>query len=185
MCESAANRGGHGLHGDDDALAALIEKYERLLKTIIYREIRNVEEEADIYSQTVHAIIRRFRRQMDDIESVKKWMMQVARSKCQDFLVKAKKRSLLRESAEAHYVYVAGEAEYRRLQQERLWAEMEEVRGVVKELGSIYVEVFELWAKGWTEAESAEKLEKSVNTIKSRRAKIRKEVRERLGGSRL
>ena len=40
-------------NGDDDAFVALIEKYERLLKTIIHYEIRNVEEEADIYQETV------------------------------------------------------------------------------------------------------------------------------------
>ena len=55
--------------GDDDALVALIKKYERLLKTIVHYEIHNVEEEADIYSETVLAIVRRIRRQADDIAS--------------------------------------------------------------------------------------------------------------------
>ena len=49
-------------NGDDDALVALIEKYERLLKTIIHYEIRNATEEADIYQETVLAIVRRIRR---------------------------------------------------------------------------------------------------------------------------
>ncbi len=40
-------------NGDDDALVALIEKYERLLKTIIHYEIRNVDAEEDIYQETV------------------------------------------------------------------------------------------------------------------------------------
>ena len=57
---------------DDNALTILITKYERLLRTIIYYEIGNVEEEADIYSETRFAIIRRIRRRSDDIDSVSK-----------------------------------------------------------------------------------------------------------------
>ena len=48
-------------------------------------------------------------------------------------------------------------------------------------MSSIYVEVFELWAQGLTEAESAAVLKILPNTVKSRRNKIRKVVRERLG----
>ena len=73
-------------NGDEDALVALIKKYERLLKTIIHYEIHNVEEEADIYSETVLAIVRRIRRQADGIESAEQWLKQIARSKCKAFL---------------------------------------------------------------------------------------------------
>ena len=58
-----------------------------------------------------------------------------------------------------------------------------EIREVVEEMGSIYVEVFELWEQGLTEAESADVLKIPPNTVKSRRNKIRKVVRERLGVS--
>ncbi len=60
-------------------------------------------------------------------------------------------------------------AEERRLRQERIWEDMDEIREIVKELGSIYVEVFELWADGLTEAESAARLSIPPNTVKSRR----------------
>lgn len=56
-------------NGDNDALVVLIKKYERFLKTIIRYEIGNVEEEADIYQEVVLAIMRRIRRQADDIKS--------------------------------------------------------------------------------------------------------------------
>ena len=92
-------------NGDDEALVALIEKYERLLKTIIHREIHNPREEPDIYQETILAIVRRIRRQADDIKSVAQWLKQVARSKCQAFLVNAKKRGIVREYAEEYYAF--------------------------------------------------------------------------------
>ena len=77
-------------NGDDDALVVLIEKYERLLKTIIHHEIHNATEEADIYQETILAVVRRIRRQADDIDSAEQWLKQIARSKCKAFLSCAK-----------------------------------------------------------------------------------------------
>ena len=167
--------------GDDDALVALIEKYERLLKTIIYYEIRNAEEEADIYSETCLAVVRRIRGQADDIKSVEQWLKQVARSKCKAFLVNAKKRGIIRENAEDHYAFTAEQQTNERLRQYHLNERVQEIREVVEEMGSIYVEVFELWGQGLTEAESAVVLKIPPNTVKSRRNKIRRVVRERFG----
>ncbi len=163
-------------NGDDDALVALIEKYERLLKTIIYYEIGNPEEKADIYQETVLAIVRRIRRQAEGIRSVKQWVKQIARSKCKAFLVDAKKRGIVRDWAEDYYAL-------RTDQQEQKSENVDQILDVVEEMGSIYVEVVELWADGLTEAESAEVLNISPNTVKSRRNKIRKVARERFGVS--
>ena len=146
-------------------------------------EIRNVEEEADIYQETVLAIVRRIRRQADDIDSAEQWLKQVARSKCKAFLVNAKKQSLIKESAEAHYAATADRERHGRFQQYHLQERVLEIREVVEAMGSIYVEVFELWEQGLTEAESAAVLKILPNTVKSRRNKIRKVVRERLGVS--
>ena len=170
-------------NGDDDALVALIEKYERLLKTIIHYEIHNAAEEADIYQEIVLATVRRIRRQADDIDSAEQWLKQVARSKCKAFLVNAKKQSLIKESAEMHYAATADQEGQQRFKQYHLQERVLEIREVVEEMDSIYVKVFELWARGLTEAESAAVLKIPPNTVKSRRNKIRKVVRERLGVS--
>ena len=168
-------------YGDDDALVALIKKYERLLKTIIRYEIRNAQEEKDIYSEAVLAIVRRIRRKADDIESAEQWLKQIACSKCKAFLVDAKKRGFIREAADEHYACVSEQEAGEHVRQYHLHERVHEVREVVEELGSIYVEVFELWERGLTKAESAAVLKISQNTVKSRRNKIRKVVRERLG----
>ena len=128
-------------NGDDDAFVALIEKYKRLLKTIIHYEIRNVEEEADIYQETVLAIVRRIRRQADDIDSAEQWLKQVARSKCKAFLVNAKKQSLIKESTEAHYAATAEQERHCRFQEYHLQERVLGIREVVEKMSSIYVEV--------------------------------------------
>ena len=170
-------------NGDDDALVALIEKYERLLKTIIHYEIHNASEEADIYQEVVLAIVRRIRRQADGIDSAKQWLKQVARSKCKAFLVNGKKQSLIKESTEAASIAAAEQERHRYWQQYHLQERVLEIREVVEEMGSIYVKVLELWEQELTEAESAFVLNISPNTVKSRRNKIRKVARERLGVS--
>ena len=166
---------------DADALTILIKKYEGLLKTIIHYEIRNVDAEEDVYLETRLAIVRCLRRQADDIESAEQWMKQVARSKCKAFLEDAKKHSIAKVYVEEHY---AAHQEMQRYLRERHQHKLiDEIREVVEDMGSIYVEVFELWLQGLTEAASAAVLKIPPNTVKSRRNKIRKVVRERLGVS--
>ena len=169
--------------GDDDALVALIEKYERLLKTIIHYEIRNAEEEADIYSETRLAIVLRIRRQSDDIESAEQWLKQIARSKCKAFLVDAKKRGIIREYAEDHHACPAEQEVNKRMCEYHLQERLHEIREIVEEKAPACVCVLELWLQGLTEAASAAELKIPQNTAKSRRNKIRKVVRECLGVS--
>ncbi len=95
-----------------------------------------------------------------------------------------KKLSLVRESAETYYAFAVHEQEERRLQEARISEDMAEVLEFVKALGPIYVEVVELWARGLTEVESAKVLGIAPNTVKSRRNKIRKFLREHVGVSR-
>jgi len=171
-------------NGDDNALETLIKKYERLLKTIIRYEIQNAREEADIYSETRLAIMRRLRRRADDIASAEQWMKQVARSKCKAFLIDAKKQGIIQNTATADAALLTVEEQMQsyirnHYQQERI----NEVWEIVEEMGSIYVDVLELWELQLTEAESAAVLKIRPNTIKSRRNKIRKVVRERFGVS--
>jgi len=170
-------------NGNDDAIAALINKYERLLRTIIHYEIRNNEEEADIYAETRLAIVRRLRRSAEDIRDVKQWLKQVARSKCKAFLVNAKKCGIIREYAREAYEFSVDAEGRRPLHQYHTDERVAAIFEVVEEMGAIYVEVVELWAEGLTEAESTVVLKLAKGTVKSRRAKIRKECREQLGVS--
>ena len=171
-------------NGDDNALETLIKRYEESLKTIIYCEIHNAEPEKDIYQETVLAIVRRLRRRADDIASAKQWMKQVARSKCKAFLINAKKQGIIRNAFTVDAALLTVEEQMQsyirnHCQQERL----NEVWKIVEEMGSIYVDVLELWELELTEAASAAVLKIPTNTVKSRRNKIRKVVREQLGVS--
>ena len=94
------------------------------------------------------------------------------------------KQGIFREYAKEYYAFAVHDQEARRLGQERVSGDVDKIREIAKELGSIYVEVVELWAQGLTEIESADVLKISPNTVKSRRNKIRKIVRDRLGVSR-
>ena len=171
-------------NGDDNALETLIKKHEELLQTIIYYEIHNAEAEKDIYQETVFAIVRRLRRRADDIASAEQWMKQVARSKCKAFLIDAKKQGIIRNTATADAALLTVEEQMQsyirnHYQQERI----NEVWEIVEEMGSIYVDVLELWELELSEAASAAVLKIRPNTVKSRRNKIRKVVRERFGVS--
>ncbi|RKU06841.1 hypothetical protein C6503_25105 [Candidatus Poribacteria bacterium] len=171
-------------NGNHNALETLIKRYERLLKSIIRYEIQNAREEADIYSETRLAIMQRLRRRADDIASAEQWMKQVARSKCKAFLVDAKKQGIIRNATTADAALSTVEEQVQsyiraRCQEERV----AEIWEIVEEMGSIYVDVLELWELELTEAASAAVLKIRPNTVKSRRNKIRKVVRERLGMS--
>lgn len=171
-------------NGDDNALETLIKRYERLLKTIIHYEIKNAREEADIYSETRLAIMRRLRRRADDIASAEQWMKQVVRSKCKAFLIDVKKQGIIRNTATADAALLTVEEQVQsyirnHYQQERI----DEVWKIVEEMGSIYVDVLELWELELSEAASAAVLKIRPNTVKSRRNKIRKVVREHFGVS--
>ena len=171
-------------NGDDNALEALIKRHEELLKTIIYYEIHNAEAEKDIYQETVFAIVRRLRRRADDVASAEQWMKQVARSKCKAFLIDAKKQGIIRNTATADAALLTVEEQMQsyirnHYQQERI----NEVWEIVEEMGSIYVDVLELWELELSEAASAAVLKIRPNTVKSRRNKIRKVVREHFGVS--
>jgi RNA polymerase sigma factor (sigma-70 family) len=169
---------------DDNALETLIKRYERLLKTIIYYEIHNAEAEKDIYQETVFAIVRRIRRRSDDIVSVEQWMKQVARSKCKAFLIDVKKQSIIRNTATADAVLSTTEEQVQSYIRDRCQEEhIIEVWKIVEEMGSVYVDVLESWEQELSEAASAAVLNIPPNTVKSRRNKIRKVVRERFGMS--
>ena len=52
---------------------------------------------------------------------------------------------------------------------------------VIDEMSPIYRDVVELWVRGWTSAEIGEKLGIPESTVKSRKRKIIRKVREHFG----
>lgn len=164
-------------NGYFDAVGVLISKYERLLRTIIRNEVGNPEVVDDVYSETCLAIVRRFRNKGTvDIGTVSKWLKQVARSKCQDHRRDEEKRQELMEFAQKQHAAVLEQELYRALRQNEVFA-------VIDEMETIYKEVVELWVKGWTSIEIGEKLSIPESTVKSRKRAIIRKVREHFGVS--
>ena len=165
-------------NGDDDAMEALIEKYEKLLRAIINGEgITNRDDENDVFGEICFALVRQVRKDATAIRKVDKWLKQVARNKCADFGRAAKK----------HQEAMALGADIRRAAVDRearrgLPDEFSDdaVMDIIEELGPKYVAVIELWGQRYTSAEIGEMLGIPENTVKSRKTKIRKRLSEAL-----
>lgn len=130
-------------NGDDDAMEALIEKYEKLLRAIITGEgITNRDDENDVFGDICFALVKQVRKDATAIRKVDKWLKQVARNKCADFGRAAKK----------HHEAMALGADIRRAAVDRearrgLQDEFSDdaVMDIIEELGPKYVAVIELW----------------------------------------
>ena len=163
-------------NGDDDAMEALIEKYEKLLRAIITGEgITNRDDENDVFGEICFALVKQVRKDATAIRKVDKWLKQVARNRCADFGRAAKK----------HQEAMALGADIRRAAVDRearrgLPDEFSDdaVMDIIEELGPKYVAVIELWGQRYTSAEIGEMLGIPENTVKSRKTKIRKRLKE-------
>ena len=163
-------------NGDDDAMEALIEKYEKLLRAIINGEgITNRDDENDVFGDICFALVKQVRKDATAIRKVDKWLKQVARNKCADFGRAVKK----------HHEAMALGADIRRAAVDRearrgLPDEFSDdaVMDIIEELGPKYVAVIELWGQRYTSAEIGEMLGIPENTVKSRKTKIRKRLKE-------
>ena len=165
-------------NGDDDAMEALIEKYEKLLRAIITGEgITNRDDENDVFGDICFALVRQVRKDATAIRKVDKWLKQVARNKCADFGRAAKKhQEAMALGADIRRAAVDREAR-RGLQDE---FSDDAVMDIIEELGPKYVAVIELWGQRYTSAEIGEMLGIPENTVKSRKTKIRKRLSEAL-----
>ena len=165
-------------NGDDDAMEALIEKYEKLLRAIITGEgITNRDDENDVFGDICFALVKQVRKDATAIRKVDKWLKQVARNKCADFGRAAKKhQEAMALGADIRRAAVDREAR-RGLQDE---FSDDAVMAIIEELGSKYVAVIELWGQRYTSAEIGEILDIPENTVKSRKTKIRKRLSEAL-----
>ena len=164
--------------GDDDAIDALIVKYERLLRTIINGQgITHPDDENDVFGDICFAFVKQVRKDPTAIREVDKWLKQVARNKCADFGRAAQKHQ--------HAVEVAADIRYAAVDRESRRELSRGSRGEVammflEELDAKYVDVLKLWDKGLTSAQIGERLGIPENTVKSRKTTIRKRLAEAL-----
>lgn len=161
-------------NGDDSALVQLINKYEVLLRKIIHGEIPDPDAREDVFADTRLAIIQRFYRNPKGIHAVDKWIKQVARSKCKEYWRQFMKRQEVTALAEELYEIAQNREQY----WEPLWTEVLEI---IHKMGSIYVDVVELWLQGWTSTEIGKQLGIPEGTVKSRQNTIRREIRVYFG----
>ena len=164
--------------GDDDAIDALIVKYERLLRAIINGQgITHPDDENDVFGDICFAFVKQVRNDPTAIREVDKWLKQVARNKCADFGRAAQKHQ--------HAVEVAADIRYAAVDRESRRELSRGSRGEVammflEELDAKYVDVLKLWDKGLTSAQIGEHLGIPENTVKSRKTTIRKRLAEAL-----
>ena len=164
--------------GDDDAIDALIVKYERLLRAIINGQgITHPDDENDVFGDICYAFVKQVRKDPTAIREVDKWLKQVARNKCADFGRAAQKHQ--------HAVEVAADIRYAAVDRESRRELSRGSRGEValmflEELDAKYVDVLKLWDKGLTSAQIGERLGIPENTVKSRKTTIRKRLAEAL-----
>ena len=165
-------------NGDDDAIDALIVKYERLLRAIINGQgITHPDDENDVFGDICFAFVKQVRNDPTAIREVDKWLKQVARNKCADFGRAAQKHQ--------HAVEVAADIRYAAVDRESRRELSRGSRGEValmflEELDAKYVDVLKLWDKGLTSAQIGERLGIPENTVKSRKTTIRKRLAEAL-----
>ena len=165
-------------NGDDDAIDALIVKYERLLRAIINGQgITHPDDENDVFGDICFAFVKQVRNDPTAIREVDKWLKQVARNKCADFGRAAQKHQ--------HAVEVAADIRYAAVDRESRRELSRGSRGEVammflEELDAKYVDVLKLWEKGLTSAQIGECLGIPENTVKSRKTTIRKRLAEAL-----
>ena len=165
-------------NGDDDAMEALIEKYETLLRAIINGEgITNRDDENDVFGDICFAFVRQCRKDVTAIRKVDKWLKQVARNKCADFGRAAKKHQQAMALA-ADIRRAAVDREARRGLPDEFSDDV--VMMLIEEMGSKYVDVAKLWGLRYTSAEMGEILGIPENTVKSRKTTIRKRLTEAL-----
>ena len=113
-------------------------------------------------------------RKTENIDTFDKWLKQVARSKCREYWRNEQKHREITAIAEEQH---AASLEQVLLRAQR----KDEVSEVIDEMKPIYRNVAEMWLQGWTSAEIGMALGIPENTVKSRKRKIIKMLRQHFG----
>ena len=163
--------------GDDDAIDAVIVKYERLLRVIIDgKGITHPDDANDVFGDICLAFVKQVRQDPTAIREVDKWLKQVARNKCADFGRAAQKQQ--------HAVAVAADIQRAAAEQSRRGRSggslSEAAMMLIEEMEPKYVDVAKLWQLRYMSAEIGERLGIPENTVKSRKTTIRKRLAEAL-----
>ena len=163
--------------GDEDAIDAVIVKYEQLLRVIIDgKGITHPDDANDVFGDICLAFVKQVRKDPTAIREVDKWLKQVARNKCADFGRAAQKQQ--------HAVALAADIQRTAAEQSRRGraggSRGEAAMMFLEGLDAKYVDVLKLWEAGYTSAEIGERLGIPENTVKSRKTTIRKRLSEAL-----
>ena len=165
------------LGGDDDALVALLAKYEDLVRDIIRKEIYEAPDAAhlcdDIYQDTVVKVIEHVRAGKP-IAYPKAWMVQIARNLCIDYWRRQRRQRDF--EAFAAWLGYGGRATVDDLQLQEVLKK--EILDFLASQPAIYRDVVELRIEGHTAPQIAEQLGLAVGTVKSRLNTFRRRLEE-------
>ena len=163
----------------DQALMALIDEHEPLLRSIIQLEVHNSVDADDVFQETVLAILEHFRAGKT-VEHPKAWMRQIAKNRCVDFH-RQQRRDRIKDSDLAAFISSAAFGSGVSIADDQHQAVVvKEIHNVIAKMKSIYSDVGKLYIKGNTTRKISELLEIPEGTVKSRLRKFRQLIREYL-----
>ena len=163
----------------NQALMALINEHEPLLRGIIQSDIHNAFDANDVFQETVLSILEQFRAGKP-VENPKAWMVRIAKNRCVDFH-RQQQRDRIRDSDLAVFISSAafgGGVSIADEQHQEVV--VKEIHNVIAEMKSIYSDVGKLYIKGNTTRKISELLKIPEGTVKSRLRKFRQLIREYL-----
>ena len=163
----------------DQALMALIDEHEPLLRGVIQSDIHNLFDANDAFQETVLSILEHFRAGKP-VENPKAWMVGIAKNRCVDFH-RRQQRDRIRDSDLAAFISSAAFGGGVSIADEQHQAVVvKEIRNQIAKMKPIYRDVGELYIKGDTIREISESLEIPEGTAKSRLRMFRQLIREYL-----
>ena len=166
-------------NSSDEALMALIDEHEPLLRSIIQSDVLNSVDADDVFQETVLAIFEHVRAGKP-VENPKAWMVQIAKNRCVDFH-RQQRRDRIRDSDLAAFISSAAFGGGVSIADDQHQAVVvKEIHNVIAEMKSIYSDVGKLYIKGNTTRKISELLEIPEGTVKSRLRKFRQLIREYL-----
>lgn len=162
-----------------EALIALIDEHEPLLRGIIQSDIHNLFDANDVFQETVLAIFEHFSAGKP-VEHPKAWMVGIAQNRCVDFH-RQRQRDSIRDSDLAAFISSRAFGGGVSIADEQHQAVVvKEIHNVIAKMKSIYSDVGKLYIKGYTTRKISELLEVPEGTAKSRLRKFRQLIREYL-----